>query len=123
MEWVIYFFGSGIAYFLGVALVLASVLANIVAARPWQKSAATLSAFLGLLLIAASATPLPYWYYALAGTVTIASLIIERSKRPALERLRVAFRVIVAILWLGGVAVELPYHFTPAVVAHGPSVL
>src|SRR5262245_18646096 len=115
MSWVIFFFGSGLAFFAGMALVLAGV--AVASVRHGRGAALTgfVAAFSGVLLVGLSATPLPYWYYGLAGAVSVIWLVAERWKR--LERGRRWLRAGVAALCAGGIAVELPYHLSPALPA------
>src|SRR4051794_944498 len=88
MNWLIYFFGSGLVFFLGVGLLLAGVAACAATRRDVVTRLATLASVFGLILIAFSATPLSYWLYALAGTATVAWLVAEGSRRDWLRRRR-----------------------------------
>jgi len=123
VSWVIYFFGSGAAFFAGVGLVLAGVALVSFYRRGWSTAAANLCAFLGLALIALSATPLPYWLYGLAGAITLFWLVVERSRRKALLRCRKWIRAATAVVWLAAVAMEVPYHIAPTLPAGGRSRL
>jgi acyl-CoA thioesterase-1 len=117
MNWIVYLFGSGAAFFAGAGLVLAGVALAAFGRRPWMQRRASSAALFGLVFIALSATPLPYWFYAVAAAGTLGWLVAEGSKREWLRRRRVLFRAAAAALWLAGVALELPYHFLPAVPA------
>lgn len=114
MSWVIYVFGTGVAFFLGVGLVLASVAAFARFERRGMKAVASLLALLGLMLVATSATPLSYWLYAIAGGLTFAWLVAERSGG-WLSRRRTILRLAVVVVWLTALAVELPYHLPTTV--------
>jgi acyl-CoA thioesterase-1 len=112
MSWVIYFFGSGAAFFAGVGGVLAGVGLFSGRRRDWSVKAATLLSFLGLILVALSATPLPYWFYATAGVLTLAWLVSERL-RPS-RRHPWLLRGAVIMCCVAALALEAPYHFMPA---------
>lgn len=117
MNWVIYFFGSGNAFFGGVALVVAGVALVTYCQKKWSPAAANLGTLLGLLLIALSATPLPYWFYAVAGGVTLLWLAAERWQL-FLNRRR-WLRVGVVVLWSAATLTELPYHLLPTLAPTG----
>lgn len=121
MNAVIYFFGSGLAFLAGVGLVFLALVALSLSGRRWPRALASIITFLGLLLIGLSATPLPYWFYACAGVVSVAWLVIERVE--ALRSWRVALRVGVALIWLLALVLELPYAFTPRLTPDGQSRL
>jgi acyl-CoA thioesterase I len=108
MSWVIYFFGSGLAFFVGVALVLLGV-----AATWWRPRLSPLLTVLGLILITVSAEPLPYWFYAAAGLATVAWLVAERWHRQLARRSLALARAGIAALWLISAGVEMQYQFAP----------
>jgi acyl-CoA thioesterase-1 len=116
MSFIIYFFGSGAAFFLGATLVLGSV--ALASRRRWGILVRLLS-LLGLILVAVSAIPLPYTFYAIASAATVAWLVMEHLHAMRPRRQIAAFRLLIALLWLGGVLVELPYHFTPSIEVQG----
>ncbi len=111
MNAVLYLFGSGGAFFVGAALVLAGI---VTFAARRSRVVATLLAVVGLILIAFSAVPLPYWLYGLAGGVSVLWLAAERSGGRLRSR-RGWLRGAAAAVWLAAVAVELPHHVLPAV--------
>ncbi|HEX4609122.1 MAG TPA: hypothetical protein VH092_13025 [Urbifossiella sp.] len=78
MNGILYLFGSGAAFFVGIGFILVGVFTF------WARRsgiAATLLAVVGLLLVACSATPLSYWHYGLAGGVSTLWLVAERGTR------------------------------------------
>jgi acyl-CoA thioesterase-1 len=93
---VIYIFGSGLVFFLGVGVLLATALILQLCERRWLRRAAT---------------PLPYWFYVLAAALTIAWLIAENRERGVLAMRQRLLCMLVAAVWLAGVAVEAPYHW------------
>ncbi len=113
MSWIIYLFGSGVAFFAGASLVLAGVALAVCIQRRWSGTLATLLALLGMILVAVSGTPLPYWLYALAGVLTLIWLVAERSGREGLRRSRGWSRAAAAGVWLVMLLAEAPYQFTP----------
>jgi acyl-CoA thioesterase I len=123
VDLVIYLFGSGAVFFIGIGLVLAALAGFTLVRRPWLKVVTTLLAVVGLLLIALSATPLPYWLYGLAGGMSLLWLVAERSERPGWAARRTWLRGAVAGLWLIAAAVELPYHVPRTVAASGHPTL
>jgi acyl-CoA thioesterase I len=113
MNWVIYFFGSGAAFFTGVGLVLAAAALLSFWRRQLSKPVSTLFALFGFILIAVSATPLPYWLYAVAGLVSLGWLVAERVERQICQNNRAWFRLSAAVLWSVAALVELPYQIAP----------
>src|SRR5260370_14974065 len=113
MNWVIYFFGSGAAFFSGVGLVLAAIPVLSFYHRKWAMRLATLCALLGLILIALSATPLPYWFYAAAGLVSLVWLVAERVERKRVQNFRTGLRISMVLVWSVGTLTEIPHHIVP----------
>jgi acyl-CoA thioesterase-1 len=114
MSWVLYLFGGGGAFFLGVGSVLASVGVFALPRGRWARTAASLLIVVGLLLVALSSTPLPYWLYAVVGGVTLPWLVAERSSRDRWQARRWWLRAAVVVAWVAAAAVEFPYHLSPA---------
>jgi len=115
MNWIIYLFGSGTVFFLGLSLLPASLTMFVLARRKWPRIGATLLSVLGLILIAASATPLPYWFYTVFGVASLAWLAAERVCWAWLQARRTWLRGSVVLLWIAALVIELPYHFQAAV--------
>jgi acyl-CoA thioesterase-1 len=113
MNWVIYFFGSGTAFFGGVIVLLAGV--ALASRGRWGRLASAPLALIGLTLIGLSATPLPYWFYAVTGLLSLGWLLTERTKRAAARKSQPWFRAAVVLVWLVGCGMELPFHFIPTV--------
>jgi acyl-CoA thioesterase I len=110
VNWILYLFGAGFAFFLGVGLVLAGLLTF--SARQYRGViAATSLSVAGLVVIAFSAAPLPYWLYGVNGGLTALWLAVERGGCQTGRRRLRWLRIAVAVLWTGAVAVELPYQF------------
>ncbi len=109
---IVYHVVSGQAFFSGIALIAFSVLSSF---RPAGRRRASCrwAARVGLFLIAVSSTPLPVWFYLVAGTVSITWLVVERSSRERLQPVKPWLRVAVLSAWTLGAAMEVPYHLTP----------
>jgi acyl-CoA thioesterase-1 len=91
----------------------------IFCARSWQKIAATLIVIFGIILIVLSGTPLPYWLYAVAIGATLIWLVAERFDNERLKSRRKWLRGSVVVAWLICIAIEIPCHVTPTLVATG----
>jgi acyl-CoA thioesterase I len=113
MSWVLYLFGSGLAFYLGLAMVLAAVSLFCRSVGGWRASALASLARLGMFIVVLSAVPLSYWFYGAALLVTSVWLWSERTERAWLRPHRVRLRWATIIIWLGGALVELPYHLLP----------
>jgi acyl-CoA thioesterase I len=121
MAWVIYFFGSGDAFFAGLMLALGGILAAALRPTPGWIRLASLLGVLGLILVVASAVPQPIWLYSLWGIVLIAWLVAER--RAIRPGLRNGLRATAAFASILLAALELPYQFCPTLDAHVRPVL
>lgn len=118
MSWLIYLFGSGLAFFAGAGLVLLAV-GLLPRVEGWQASGASILAILGLAVAALSAAPLSYWFFGIAAVITLTWLALERRKNVHPTALRWA----TAAIWLGGMALELPYQFALRLVPAGNPTL
>ncbi len=67
----IYHIASGHAFFSGIASIHLAAILSFGSPNRVRSLARTISALLGLLLIAFSATPLPVWFYLIAVIVTL----------------------------------------------------
>jgi acyl-CoA thioesterase-1 len=123
MRWIIYFFGSGAAFFSGVGFVLAAAAILSFYHRRWATRTATLGAFTGLILIALSAIPLPYWFYGIAGVVSLTWLVAERSEWQTIQKSRRWLRIAVVLLWSAGTMAEIPYQVAPTLKPSGRPTL
>ena len=107
MNPLVYHIASGHAFFSGVALLLLAAWAST-RSGPVVHRVVALAFLLGVIAVAVSSTPIPYWLYGIAGVVTVA-WIASRWK-PAWRRHAAGA---MAAVWLVAVGVELPYHLTP----------
>jgi acyl-CoA thioesterase-1 len=123
MSWVIYLFGSGLVFFLGIGLILAALVLFPRCRRQHWKVLVSLCVVIGLLLVGSSATPLPYWLYAIVGTITLLWLVAERCVHGWLFARRKVLRGLLVVVWTIAVALELPYHLTKTVAASGSPTL
>ncbi len=113
LDFAIYFFGSGNSFFVGVALLMTGVTLSFVASGRMLRLARNLMAVIGGVLIAISATPLPWWLNGVLALFTIGWLISEWwATRPG-KRASVAPRFMVLVLSSVALAYEMPYDFAP----------
>ncbi len=108
-----YHFASGQAYFSGIALITLAVGLAWRKAGRWWSLTRTVAGLTGLILIAGSATPAPWWFYALAGSTTIVWIGLERTTSERFRSMRRGFRGAVLAAWWLGAALEIPYHLIP----------
>ncbi len=116
MHWVVYIFGSGLAFFVGVGFVLIALGVSFGRWRGCPK-VSTIFAILGLLLAILSGTPLPIWFYVLATLLATAWLIGTRFGPKVPSGWINVLRFCVALVWVGGAILEVPYQLPPAVAA------
>jgi acyl-CoA thioesterase-1 len=107
-NWLVGHIVSGHAFFSGVLLVLLAILLQMRCGSV-IKRCTPVTLILGVILIALSSAPLPVWYYALAAIVTITWLCTSRWG----VRYHSTATAISVLVWMTGVALELPYHFLP----------
>ena len=119
MPFIIYFFGSGFAFFVGIGFVLLGVLLKTLRRWPAQQRLAPLTAIVGVIFVAFSAAPLPYWYYALAGVVTLGWLLAERSQHNISPFRLGTLRATVVTVWLTGAVMDGQFQLTPTLTATG----
>lgn len=119
----LYHVASGQAFFSGAVLVLLGLLADLGGGEGWRALARNVLAFIGLLLIAVSATPLAVWVELPAWGVSLAWLGARASSQGAVRRWAPRLRPAVLAAWCVGLALEIPYHLTVSVPPMGdPSV-
>ncbi len=111
MDWIIFFFGSGAAFFAGVGMVVAAALFHGFYPRKWLEQTLIFAGFIGLAFIILSATPLDYWFYAGSCATTLFWFWSERSKLPRAQKLRKPLRYAVIIAWSIGALFEVPHTF------------
>jgi acyl-CoA thioesterase-1 len=118
MSQVVYVFGSGLAYFLGGGFILTAMLLASAERKPSLRMLGRLAAVVGLVFVALSAVPFPWWVLGGLACLLLAWAIAEAllAGRPGWRRL---VRWSVALARLSAAAVELPYHFTPRIEAPG----
>ncbi len=116
---VIYLFASGLVFFLGCGGVWLSVWLMVRGVAGWKRRLTVVVCLLGLILISLSAAPLPYWYYGLACTLTIAWLVVEHIKRVEPVRWTSRLRRATVMIWLAGAISEIPFQIAPTLNANG----
>jgi len=121
IDWFLYHVASGHAFFTGLALILAAIGVRIFAKE--RRRAAGVLMLLGVLLVAISATPLPWATYG-AWAATLAAWAWAETRRPPLSPQRllvVRAAAVVACVAIG--AKELPFHVMPRPVSVGDSAV
>jgi acyl-CoA thioesterase-1 len=111
---IIFFVGSGLAFFVGVACILVGLTASLVESGRAVSLARNLAVLVGGILVAISAAPLEWWGYVLVASVTGIWLPFEWCKRLLPRSAIVAARVAVLAVWLLALGLEVPYHVTPS---------
>ena len=104
---------AGTAFFSGAALVLLAASLGLTPRRGVRRWA-PLVGVVGGLLVVVTATPLGWWWYAVAGAAFVGWLV-SLAARPDRRRVRVAAAGALLGATLLGVLLELPWHVTPAV--------
>lgn len=109
VDWFLYHVASGHAFFSGLCLIVCAVLLAAVR-KSHLRRAATVLLLAGTLLVAISATPLPWFVYAVAAVAVAVGLYAElHHDRLSRRRLIVARSTAIAAIVVT-VAWELPYH-------------
>src|SRR4051812_29000303 len=102
---------SGRAFFSGLGAIALAWLLSVGTRGRLVRPARTLLVMTGAILCVASATPLPWWAWGVGAAVLTAWLIVEGRER---TRARPWVRGAALATLASGVAVEAPYHRTPA---------
>lgn len=104
---------SGQAFFSGVALIQLSWLFAFFQRGPRLVVLRVVLACTGLILIGVSATPLPAWWYVIAGAITVAWIGFDSTQKATYLRLKLWLKwATPVVLWMS-IAIELPFHFVP----------
>jgi acyl-CoA thioesterase I len=111
----VYHIGSGHAFFSGIALIQLAGLSAFLRRGRRLAVCRMASACAGAILVAVSSTPLPAWFYAIAGAVTLAWFALEALIRSKHRRLSLGFRNAMLATWWLGIALELPFHLMHAI--------
>ena len=105
-------FASGLTFFWGIVLLVALSAARLCLRKPAFRSARRLATIVAILLVALSATPLPYWLYAV-WALPVAAMLASLLPAPTCARLRRAgLSLAVIAMSLTALALELPYIAT-----------
>jgi len=110
MNFILYFFGSGLAFFTGAAMILLGV---VLRSGFQGKRIARLVAYLvslGLISVILSATPFPIWSYGILVGVTMVWL-----KDNGASKTKPWLNIGVVVLWLVALGFEVPYQLRPSI--------
>jgi acyl-CoA thioesterase-1 len=111
--WFLFIFGSGWAFFLGVAMIYVAMLLRRRTNSPWSLVVGNQCARLGLLFTLISAAPLPYWLYAVAFVSTVGWMVTENAKAESWKRYNGRWGATTLVIWMLMVAWELPFQVSP----------
>ena len=116
LDWFLYHVASGHAFFSGLALIAAAVgIGAITADTSRWRRVMPIATLLGVLLVAVSATPLPWVMYAVFA-VALATWIVVGARRTRLSNRAVASaRILLGLFLIAAAALELPWHIRPEV--------
>src|SRR4051794_26909511 len=109
----VFYVGSGQAFFAGAICLLAAVCLSILASQTPALIARSSLVFLGGMLVFVSATPQPAWLYLLLLILSLAWFIVELTRDWFPDAVLLSLRAIVASAWVLAAFVELPYHRLP----------
>ncbi len=115
MNALLYHIASGQAFFSGVALIHLAALLAIKSPGRARKHLRRIVSWLGLLLVAVSATPLPAWFYAAAVSLWLLAIAASSRLGNARPRLRRCVLTASLLIWWVGIALELPFHRMPSI--------
>ena len=108
MNWLVYHIVSGHAFFIGTFLMIVAAFAST-QSRSVFRRLSVLTFLVGSIAVVVSSTAIPYWFYVVAGVITLAWVVSLLRKKPR----RWAPRSMAAV-WLIVALVEVPYHITPS---------
>jgi len=114
MQWLLYLFGSGAMFFVGVGLIAAGLAASAGRSAVFR-GMSFIAVVVGSTVAVSSATPLPLAYYAVAILLTLGWLALLGIDNRTPKRARNCARVLVGTIWLAGAIAELPHHLLPTV--------
>ncbi len=121
MNWIIYIFGSGYAFFLGIGLILVCLTWSSRFSSSKNHRLVSLVAIAGALLVGLSAAPLPGWLYVVMAIAFTVWLVTERiSDRPQKKAL---WRWTAGLLCLVAVILEARYQRLPSIPATNERVI
>lgn len=78
MQWLIYLFGSGLAFFVGLVLLAAAVGASLFSRGKWLQILVSALALVGMVIIGFSAAPLSLFVYVWGASIAAAWMVLER---------------------------------------------
>lgn len=105
---------DGTAFFGGMALVLLAEALLIRLPKRLTRSALTLIALIGIILVILSATPIPAWGYICWSIPALLGLILL-NRAATSGRLRHIVCAVLLVSTVGLCIVEVPYHLSPQI--------
>jgi acyl-CoA thioesterase I len=106
-------FGDGTAFFVGIAVVVLSLLLLARFRARWAAALLVTGTLFGIVIVLVSATPLPLWAYAIWLSAITANLVVclRRSK----PKVRIVSAGTLLAISMGMAAAEIPHRFFPRV--------
>ena len=114
MNPIVYHIASGQAFFTGCSLIILAALLSL-SDKQWSRRLMGLSFLLGVIAVAVSSTPLPWWFYGVAAFGTLFWLGTTFKKHWFKKHWRKGAAEAVIGVWLLGLLLEVPYHLSPNV--------
>jgi len=108
-------FASGHALFTGAVILILAVVFGTLDRDRKRRVFTRLTTLVGLIVVAFSAAPLPRWLYLLWFPLAFLWLFLGGSAGEARARAALTTGAAVVLLAILAAALELPWHFTPAV--------
>jgi acyl-CoA thioesterase-1 len=108
-------FADGTIFFIGLAIVVIADLLLLRFRTGFFRLVYTLFALIGIIFVVISATPLPFWAYALWFLPAAGSLILGNLVRSP-RNLRILAGALVLVATTGLVLAEAPYHRSPRII-------
>lgn len=107
MNWLVFHIASGHAFFTGIAFLAFAGFASTRSHRIFPRLAG-LAFVVGVIFVAISSTPIPYWYYGVAAVLSAFWIACQFKDS---WRSSAAFALVG--VWVVAAAIELPFHIHP----------
>jgi acyl-CoA thioesterase-1 len=118
--WLVYHFASGAAYFTGATMIGLAGAVSFSRNRLARVCTRCL-ALVGVIFVVASATPSPFWLYAIWGAAVFGWLLVDSMPRRRQSRMAAGARPLMLAMCLGAAGIEARHFVAPSLApaAHG----